>query len=113
MVIRRSVRCLRSKKGSQMVEAAIVMPVLILTAMLLLRMFTFYLEILNAGIAEHMNALEAWDSYSGAGFRKYTAEREVLMLRGGLLHMDLVKTINTRTYMINEDLLVRAGDVID
>lgn len=96
-----------------MVEASIVMPVLILTSMLLLRLFTFYLEILSAGINEHTTALEAWDSYSGSGVRKYTSEREVTMLRGGLLHMDLIKTINTRTYMINEDVLVRAGDAVD
>ena len=89
------------------------MPVMILTAMLLLRLFTFYLEILNAGIAEHMTALEAWDSYSGAGFRKYTSVREVRLLRGGLLNMDAVKTIDTVSYMINEDLLVRAGDVFE
>lgn len=89
------------------------MPILILTAMLLLRLFTFYLEILNAGIAEHMNALEAWDSYAGAGFRKYSSEREVTMLRGGLLNIDLVKKIDTDTYLINEDTFVRAGDALD
>lgn len=89
------------------------MPVLILTAMLLLRMFTFYLEILNTGIGEHMTALEACDSYNGAGIKKYTAVKEVEMLRGGLLRMNLVKVIDTGTYMLNEDLLVRAGDVID
>ena len=96
-----------------MVEAAVAMPVLILTAMLLLRLFTFYLEILNAGISEHLTALEAWDNYAGAGFRKYSSVREVSMLRGVLLHMDLVKEIDTGSYMINEDVLVRAGDAVD
>ena len=96
-----------------MVEAAICVPVLILTAMLLIRMFTFYLEILNTGINEHMSALEAWDSYNGAGFRKYSSETEVKMLRGGLLKNDLTKVIKTRTYLINEDLLVRAGEAFD
>ena len=101
------------RKGSQIAEAAIVMPILILTAMLLLRLFTFYLEILSSGINEHMTALEAWDSYRGAGFRSYTAEREVGMIRGGLLHMNLTKDIHTHSYMINEDILVRAGDAVD
>ena len=96
-----------------MVEAAISMPVLILTVMLLLRLFTFYLEILSTGIGEHMNALDAWDSYSGAGIRKYSAEKEVHMLRGGLLEMNLTKSIKTRSYMMNEDVLVRAGEIID
>ena len=96
-----------------MVEAAICVPVLILTAMLLLRLFTFYLEILSTGISEHMSALEAWDSYSGAGIRKYSSETEVKMLRGGLLKKDLTKVIKTRTYMIDEDFMVRAGEVFE
>ena len=107
------VKKIRSKRGSEMVEAAICVPVLILTAMLLIRMFTFYLEILSTGINEHMSALEAWDSYNGAGFRKYSSETEVKMLRGGLLRKDLTKVIKTRTYLINEDLLVRAGEAFE
>jgi len=35
------------------------------------------------------------------------------MLRGGLLRMDLTKKIRIRTYCINEDLMVRAGEFID
>ena len=107
------VKHVRSKKGSEMVEAAICIPILILTAMLLLRMFTFYLEILSTGISEHMSALEAWDSYKGAGLRKYSSETEIKLLRGGLLRKDLTKVIKTRTYMINEDLLVRAGEAFE
>ena len=94
-----------------MVEAAIVYPILIIACMLMIRLFTFYLEILNTGISDHMQALEAMDSYSGAGFRTYTDTSEVRMLRGGLLMMDVSKRIDTRCYMLNEDLMVRAGEV--
>ena len=106
-------RSLRSRQGSQLVEAAVIMPVIILTSMLLLRTFTFYLEILTTGISEHMTALEASDEYRGAGVRRYTAETEVKMLRGGVLQFDLTKKIRTGSYMINEDLLVRAGEIFD
>ena len=95
-----------------MVEAAVSIPVLILTAMLLLRLFTFYLEILSTGIHDHMNALDAWDSYSGSGFRKYSTETDVDMLRGGVLKRSVSKRINTVTYLLNEDVLVRAGEVL-
>ena len=94
-------------------EAAVIMPVIILTSMLLLRTFTFYLEILSTGISEHMTALEAWDSYRGAGIRKYSTEKDVRMLRGGILRIDLTKKIKTGSFLINEDLLVRAGDAVD
>ena len=39
-----------------MIEAAISLPLIILTAMLLIRMFVFYLDILTAGIKEHREA---------------------------------------------------------
>jgi hypothetical protein len=35
------------------------------------------------------------------------------MLRGGILQFDLTKKIRTGSYMINEDLLVRAGEIFD
>lgn len=108
-----SCRMLRNKKGSQMVEAAVTVPLLILTAMLLLRVFTFYLEILSAGISEHMTALEAWDEYRGIGVKKYSAHREVRMLKGGILRFDLCKQIETRSSLLNEDNLVRAGELFD
>ena len=109
---KRCCRLLRSRSGSQYVEAAITLPVIILTAMLLLRVFTFYLEILSTGVAEHAKALEAWDEYSGTLMRKYSEEKDVVMLRGGILHMDLTKKIHTETHLINEDVLVRAGDAV-
>ena len=105
-------RIIRGKRGAEMVEAAIVYPILIIACMLMIRLFTFYLEILNTGIADHMKALEAWDSYSGAGFRTYTDVSEVKMIRGGLLVRDVSKRIETKAYMLNEDLMVRAGEAL-
>ncbi len=96
-----------------MIEAAVTLPLLILTAMLLLRVFTFYLEILSTGITEHMTALEAWDNYRGIGVRKYTSHREIKMIRGGILNFDLVKSIDTDSNLLNEDNLVRAGELFD
>ncbi len=107
------VRTVTGRKGSELVGAAISFPVLILSAMLMLRLFVFCLEILSAGIHEHLSILETWDSYRGAGIRSYSTEREVEMMRGGLLRMDLNKEIDTHAYLINEDVLVRAGEILD
>ncbi|MBQ6389143.1 MAG: hypothetical protein IJH90_05855 [Mogibacterium sp.] len=105
-------KIISGKSGSEMVEAAVSLPVMILTAMLLIRVFTFYLEILETGISEHMQALDAWDSYSGAPVRTYSDTEDVYLLRGGVLLTDLCKRIDTRSYLINEDMLVRAGDAL-
>ena len=81
--------------------------------MLMLRLFVFCLEILSAGIHEHLSILETWDSYRGGGINKYSTEREIEMMRGGLLRMNVTKDIRTNIYLINEDVLVRAGEIFD
>lgn len=106
-------RTIRSRKGTELVEAAVSFPILILSAMLMLRMFVFCLEILSTGVHEHLAMLEAWDSYRGAGISGYSTEKDVGMLRGGILQMDVSKNISIRTYLINEDVLVRAGELLD
>lgn len=106
------IRALTNKRGAEMVEGAISLPLIILTAMLLVRVFTFYLEILNTSVAEHIEALERWDSYSGAGFQVYKKTREVKLLRGGVLLFDARKEINTKCYMMNEDMMVRASEAL-
>jgi len=96
-----------------MAEAAIVLPVAILAAMLLLRMFVFCLEVLTAGIEAHREALDAEKSYKGAMIRTYRKERDIKLLKGGLLRMDARKKIEVKAYLINEDFLVRSGEAID
>ena len=64
-------RYLISKRGSQMVEAAISLPLILITAMLLIRMFVFYMDILTTGIREHRAALNEQDAYSGVTKRSY------------------------------------------
>lgn len=95
-----------------MVEASIAMPIIILVVMLLLRLFVFYLQILNTGIAEHERALSEWDAYSGKTVKIYDSDEKVEMLKGGLLGFDLSKNIESRAYFFNEDVLVRTNEVI-
>ena len=96
-----------------MVEAAISLPLIILTAMLLIRLFVFYLDILTEGIKEHREAMEVQDAYKGVVMRTYETEKEVVMLRGGILRRNLGKKIDTKAYLINEDFLVRSGEALD
>ena len=46
-----------NKRGEQMVEASIVLPIIILVIMLLVRLCTFYLECLIAQTNMHRNML--------------------------------------------------------
>lgn len=113
MNTRRLASQLGNKRGSQMTEAAISLPLIILAAMLMLRLFVFYLEVLTGGINEHKEAMQAQDAYRGAAIRTYTKEKKISMLKGGLLKTDASKRLSVRAYMINEDLLVRSGEILD
>ena len=95
-----------------MVEAGIVLPVIILSVMLLLRLFTFYLEIMTTSVKEHLKVFNAWDSYNGAAMKKYEISNSVELVKGGVLLFDINKKIDSTAYFFNEDNLVRAGEVI-
>lgn len=103
---------LGSRRGSVMTEAAISLPIVILAAMLMLRLFIFYLQILTTGIDEHKRILKEQDAYRGALLRTYTEEKKVSMLRGGLLKSDAAKRLEIKAYMINEDMLVRSSELL-
>ena len=106
--MKRLISIVTNKRGDEMVEASISMPIIILAIILLLRLFTFYLSILTTGINEHELAMNAWDDYSGKTIEIYENHKEINMLRGGLLGFDLEKNINTKAYFFNEDNMVRA-----
>lgn len=96
-----------------MTEAAISLPLIIITAMLLVRMFVFYLDILTTGVKAHREALEVQAAYKGVAIRTYKTAEEVVLLRGGVLRRNASKTIDVKVYLINEDFLVRSGEAID
>ena len=102
-----------NKKGSQMVEAAISLPLIILAAMLMIRLFVFYLDILTTSINEHRKALEIQDSYKRAIMRTYEEEIKVDMFSSGILQRDVSKRIEIKAYLINEDLLVRSSEILN
>lgn len=100
-----------NKKGSEMVEASLSMPIVILAILLLLRLFVFYIQILTTSIDEHNAAWKTWGDYNGRTIKKYVHSMELDMVKGGLLHMDISKKYHTETYMFNEDYFVRLGEI--
>ncbi|NLA70341.1 MAG: hypothetical protein GX852_04795 [Clostridiales bacterium] len=95
-----------------MVEAAVSLPIIILAVMLLLRVFVFYIEIAVKQTAVQKGALEAWDSYKGCTMKIYEADKNVLLVKGGLLKFDVNKTIYVKAYFYNEDAMVRANKML-
>ena len=96
-----------------MIEAALSLPLILITVMLLVRLFVFYLDILTTGIKEHREALEAQDYYKGAVIRTYETTEEVIMMKGGILKDNVSKKLSVKAYLINEDFLVRSGEALE
>lgn len=104
-------RC--GKRGSEMVEASFVVPVIILVVVLFLRIFAFCLEILSAQVKAHALAVSAADSFDKPYISTYKDSTCVRLSPGGILSEQLTKEISVRAYLINEDALVRAGEILN
>ena len=92
-------------------ESTITFPIVIVAVALLVRLFVFYLHIIDTSVSEHIRALRENDRYSGKiSFRTYRDSKDVVMLRYGPLKFDLSKQIEIKQYLINEDAAVRLGE---
>lgn len=103
---------MNNKRGSQLVEASIVMPLIILIIILMLRVLVFYLEIINMGVKEHEEAFSRWDESEAAVIEIYETEESVSLLPGGILESEFGKTLQVKAYFLNEDAFVRAHSVL-
>ena len=109
----KQMRILRDKSGHEMVEASMTLPIIILTTVLLVRIFTFYLEILDTQVKTHEDALNKNNSYERLTFTSYKKNDSVKMMKFGILKFDLEKKINTKLYLYNEDKIIRAGELLE
>ena len=102
-----------NKRGSQIVEASIVMPVVISVIVLLLKVFVFYLEIMSASVQVHEEAISIWEESDSSVIEVYEDSTSVSLLPWGLLQDSLSKTINVKMYLVDEDVFVRAKRLAD
>lgn len=111
-MIKRCISVVATKRGSEMVEASIVMPIIVLAIVLLIRLFTFYLSILTTGVNVHANTMELARNYTGVTGKNYNTEECVEMFKGGLLSKNLRKVISVECCFLNEDYLVRGSELV-
>lgn len=111
----RNLRWIKDKKGNEFVEAGIVLPLIMIVIAILLRMFTFYFDILTTATASHERALMPL-SCDGEGARVltvHTTHESVSMAPSLHLHAIPHKDICVTVIDVNEDLIVRTGEMID
>ena len=99
-----------NKRGEQMVEASIVLPIIILV---LIRLCTFYLECLIAQTNMHRKMLSKWDSTKSPVVKALNDSRDINYANLGLAEGLIRKTIEVKGFTLCEDKFVRVGDTVE
>lgn len=100
-----------NKKGDEIVEAAMVLPILILTILSLILLIVYYFSCLNTQVDLHRQMIKD-AMYCETIFETKTKKEETSSEIGGIISMIMNKEIEGRVYMINEANLIRLGEMI-
>lgn len=100
-----------NKKGDEIVEAAMVLPILILTILSLILLIVYYFSCLNAQVDLHRQMVKD-AMYSETVFEIQNKTKETSSEIGGVISMIMSKKLEGKIYMINEADIIRAGEVV-
>lgn len=100
------------KRGEEIVEATIVLPVIILSILSMIMLMIFFFACLNTQMTVHQQLVEkALNSRSV--MKVGTSEEYVSRGTGGVVTMILNKKVKGRCYLINEAEAIRLGEAVD
>lgn len=103
---------MRNKRGDEFVEAAMVLPVLILTILSMILLMLFFFTCLKNQTSMHQRMLD-YSADSGKTFQLYKDHTETSRRSRGITAMLLHKDMEGRLYVINEADFIRAGELFD
>lgn len=102
-----------NKRGEQMVEASIVLPIIILVIMLLVRLCTFYLECLIAQTNMHRKMLVKWDKTNSPIVKTISETKDINYANLGLAEGLIRKSVEVEGFSVCEEKFVRVGDSVE
>ncbi len=100
-----------NKRGDEIVEAAMVLPILILTILSLILLIVYYFACLNVQVDLHRQMVQD-AMHSKSIFEIKNKKEETSSEIGGVISMIMNKQIEGKIYMINEADIIRAGDMM-
>lgn len=109
--MRFSSRLIRSRRGDEFVEAALVLPVLILAVLSMIMLILYFYLCLNTQTGLHENLMEK-TAESKAVFWICTESDSVSSQMDGITHAVLKKNITGRMYVLDYAEIIRAGELI-
>lgn len=102
---------MRNKKGEELIEAALVLPIVILTIISMLMLLIYFFSCLNSQVDLHRELL-AEISRQDYTYRIIQNKKETSKKTGGLVNIILHKDCVAEVYVIRESFLIRAGENI-
>lgn len=102
---------MRNRRGDEIVEAAMVLPILILTILSLILLLIYFFSCLSAQVKLHRQMTEE-SLASDAAFDTITKKTETSSEVGGAVDLLMRKETEGRLYVISGADMVRAGEVL-
>ena len=102
---------MRNKRGNEIVEASIVLPIIILTILSMIMLMIFFFACLTTQMSVHqrlINKALKSDTILSISRSGETTGRKI----GGVISMLMKKEISSRCYLINEVTAIRLGEAI-
>ena len=105
-------KLVKNKRGSEMVEAAVVLPLLFLAVVSLIYLGMFFKDVFSGQLEVQRILLEE-ASVSGNLFSVISESNETSRASQGLFKGVFVRMYSQHLYVINEGIIVRSGGVVE
>lgn len=101
-----------NKRGSQIVEATIVLPVIILTILSMIMLLVFFFACLTTQMSVHQHLIsKAVSAKTVIGVERYSKATSKHV--GGVISILMKKDVSSSCYLINEVTAIRLGEAIN
>lgn len=100
-----------NRRGDEIVEAAMVLPILILTILSLVLLIIYYFSCLNTQVDLHRQMIKE-SMYDKSIFEIQNKTKETSSEIGGVISIIMSKKIEGRIYIVNEADIIRAGEML-
>ncbi|NLY82079.1 MAG: hypothetical protein GX078_04815 [Clostridiales bacterium] len=100
---------LKSKKGNELIEASITMPIIILVTMMLIKLTVFFYDILSTRVDLHQELINQSKEFDKCYVKVIEDQRDLSLMSG----VGISVKIYGKEHVFSEGKIVMAGDLIE
>ncbi|MDD4377359.1 MAG: hypothetical protein PHH48_04335 [Eubacteriales bacterium] len=103
---------LSNKRGSEYIEASMVLPLIILLTLTMIMMIVYFYSVLDKQVVMHQQLNETVKNYDNAYYKISKTERKSIFIDGAIGEIFTTDIYGSR-YIVNPVKLVKIGDFFD